>query len=80
MCIATMKSLTLAMKAKGMLEARGIRTEIVNLDPSLTKRGCSFGISFPRDSTEEVRRTLDSKKIMYGEIIGENRGSELVRQ
>ena len=47
MCILTMKSMTHALRARSVLENRGIEAAVVNLDPKLTARGCAFGIRFP---------------------------------
>ena len=60
MYIATMKTMTLAMKARTVLLARGIDCETVSLDPSLTTRGCAWGIRFPSSAREEARRALEA--------------------
>ena len=70
MCVATMKSMTYAMKTKRLLENAGIGAEIVNLDPSLTKRGCAYGVSFQKGREEEVKRLLRTRGIEYGRILG----------
>ena len=43
-CTAAIGSLTLAMKAKSALDAAGIYCTIVKLDPTMTKRGCAYGL------------------------------------
>ena len=71
MCVATMKSMTYALKGKNILETKGIPAEIISLDPSLTSHGCAYGISFACGQSGDVKRLLDMKKIAYGEIIGD---------
>ncbi len=70
MLIATMKTMTLAMRGKNALDARGIQTEIVSLDPSLTQRGCAYGLRFSAQMREEALRALTEKKIPWGTILG----------
>ena len=65
-----MKSMTTAQKAKAELVFAGIRTEIINLDPMLTKNGCAYGLSFSCTDRSRLERILKTKKIAHGEIIG----------
>lgn len=73
MCVATMRSVTLAMKAKRMLQQQGIYADVVNVDGKLTKYGCTYGVSFSCVYTEKVRELLQSHRMDFGEIMGENR-------
>lgn len=73
LCIAAIESMTYAVKAQKVLNSRNIGAEIVKLDPTLTKRGCAWGIQIDCMRVDEVRRVLDSRNIPYGEIIGSNR-------
>ncbi len=70
MCIASMKSMTAALKGKAALEASLIDCEIVSLDPALTEKGCAYGVSFPSARRFEAERILKAKKIPYGKILG----------
>ena len=70
MCILTMKTVTQAMKACALLRTRDISCETVSLDPSLSSRGCAYGIGFPDSKKEEVLRLLASRNIPWGEQIG----------
>jgi hypothetical protein len=70
MCIATMKTMTRAVKARSVLEGRGIRAEIVSLDPSLTRYGCSYGIRFPCEEETRALRFLEEKNIPWGTVLG----------
>lgn len=44
--------------------------EIVSIDPSFTKRGCSVGVKVRCDKIDTLTELLDKKKISYGDIIG----------
>jgi hypothetical protein len=70
MCVLTMKSMTNALRAKGVLQSRGIIADVMHLDPSVTARGCAYGIAFACSETDGLRRILDDKGIEYGEWIG----------
>jgi hypothetical protein len=70
MCVLTMKSMTNALRAKGVLQSRGIIADVMHLDPSVTARGCAYGIAFACSDTNDLRRILDDKGIEYGEWIG----------
>lgn len=70
MCIAAIKNMTGAMRARDTLRRVGIDSEVVSVDASLTKRGCAYGISFPCEREAEVKRILRNKKIDFGEIMG----------
>ena len=69
-CVSAKKSMTHAVKAKRVLQTSGIRCEIVNLDGSVTKRGCAYGVSFPCEMTDRVQAILKKYDLDYGEIIG----------
>lgn len=74
MCIATMKTMTRAVKGRAALESRGIRGEIVSLDPALTRYGCSYGIRFPCEEENCVLRVLEEKQIPWGTVLGGTAG------
>ncbi len=69
-CVSAKRSMNHAVKARRVLSVAGIPCEIVNLDSSVTKRGCAFGVSFPCDMTEKVQNILRRYDLDYGEIIG----------
>lgn len=79
MCIVTMKTMTNALRAKTALSAKGIRADVLNLDPSVTARGCAYGVSFFCEDSESVKRILDAKGIVFGEWIGGGRSASVVR-
>ena len=71
MCIATMKTMTSALRGVRLLRSAGIEGEVVSLDRTLTKNGCAYGISFPCYAVREVKAVLYGAQVSYGQIIGE---------
>ena len=69
MCKIAFKSLTAAESAKRLLTSRGIACEVVAIDPALTKRGCSNGVSLPSPSCKRALEILDDKRIQHGDVI-----------
>ncbi len=74
MCVATVASMTLAMKGKSALSARKIEAEIVGVDPALTKKGCAYGIRFPCARRGETERILRQHGIAWGTILAGGSG------
>lgn len=70
MCIISMKTMTAALRGQRVLLERGIRSEIVSLDASLTKNGCAYGLQFMCRDVSSVERILRDSRINYGEILG----------
>ena len=70
-CIITMKSATYAEKAKKAARSAGIGGQIVSIDPSITKRGCAYGLSLDCSVVQDLIRLLERKKIPYGAVLGE---------
>lgn len=69
-CVIGMKSQFLAEKARRTALMERIGAEIVSIDPSVTKRGCSIGIRLNCSDVERFKSILDRRKIAYGDIIG----------
>ena len=69
-CIIAMKSQTLMKRANRALSGAGIRCEGVSIDPSVTKRGCGYGIAVSCRDAERAAAILDRKHITHGEVIG----------
>ena len=69
-CVASMRSMTQAMRAKYALVSDGINCEIVSLPPSLTRRGCAYGIRFECRFENSVRNRLQSLGMRSSEIVG----------
>ncbi len=74
MCIASMKTMTAALKGQRALAGAGIGTQIVSLDKTLTKNGCAYGLSYPCHMSRDVERILNAHKVAYGELIGRREG------
>lgn len=69
-CIIAMKSNSAARTAERALRSVGISSTIVGIDPSITRRGCGFGLRMSCSDINTAVRTLDRKRITYGDIIG----------
>ncbi len=69
-CILAMQSMTYAEKAKRAAASLAIRCEIVSIDPSVTRRGCAYGLTFPCREAERLLASLDKKRIPYGDVLG----------
>lgn len=69
MCVASLKSMTIAIKAQRALNEKLINSEIINLEPSMTRKGCAYGIKFSCMDLNLVENALKSKRIKYTEII-----------
>ncbi len=62
-CTASFGSLTYAIKAQKELAKVGVDAKIVKLDASLSRRGCSYGVSFSCADRRAVKATLDHAKL-----------------
>ena len=69
MCIIALKSMTYAFKAKKALDDSLIESEIIKLEPQMTKKGCAYGISFNCINLENVQCALKKFSIRYSEIV-----------
>ncbi len=62
-CTAAMGSLTIALKANSVLNGAGLNNKVVKLEPSMTKKGCAYGIEFFCDDYKRVRSAFSANKI-----------------
>ena len=69
MCIASLKSMTVALKAKKALNEAYIDCEIIKLEPHMTKKGCAYGIKFDCINVYSVMNVLNEKRIKYTETF-----------
>ena len=69
-CIIVTRSATISKKAERALRANGVPVSIVNIDPSLTKRGCAFGLAVDCTGLNKAVELLDGRGIIHGEVIG----------
>lgn len=69
-CIIAMKTRTSAEHARRIAAGMKISSEVVSVDPSVTKRGCAFGLRLNCADTDELRSALDRKGVSYGDVLG----------
>lgn len=69
MCIASVKSMTYALKAKRALASHYINSEIIKLDSSVTKNGCAYGVKFDCINLYSAENALKSQNIKYSQIL-----------
>ena len=69
MCVASLKSMTYAMKAKRTLQELNVSSEIIKLEPHMTHTGCAYGIKFDCVNLYFVIDALTKKHINYTEIL-----------
>jgi hypothetical protein len=69
MCVASLKSMTYAIKAQKVLSAFDIEAEIVRLEPQMTHNGCAYGVKFDCVNLYSVQDALSKKHVNYTEII-----------
>ena len=76
-CTAAIGSLTLAMKAKSALDEVGLYGKIVKLDPTMTRRGCAYGIEYDCENHKSVRSAFNTAKISVSSYI-KGGGGEMI--
>ena len=69
--IAVFPTITLAQKAVRVLKNDGIPSEVVKVDSSRTRRGCSWGAAFDDSKIYSVRMVFSNNSITEREIIKE---------
>ena len=62
-CVAVIGSVTLAMRAQGVLAKAAIRTEVVKADSSVTGVGCAYALMFPCEMSETIKEILKNAGI-----------------
>ncbi len=68
--IITVKTITLALKAKKMLVRENIKSRIIKVDSSKTEHGCSYGIEFNSADFFTVISILKENEFMYSVYRG----------
>ena len=76
-CTAAIGSLTVAMRAHSVLDGTGLENKIVKLDPSMTRRGCAYGIEYPCEDHKAVRSAFNTAKISVSSYI-KGGGGEMI--
>ena len=69
--IAVFPTLTLAQKATRILRRESIIAEVIKVDSTRTRRGCSWGTAFPESEIFRVRMVFSNNSIAEREIIKE---------
>ena len=69
MCVVALKSMTYAIKTKRVLEDSYIDSEIIKLEPSMTKKGCSYGVKFNCVNLDSATNAIRRYSIKYSELI-----------
>ncbi|MBQ8432354.1 MAG: DUF3343 domain-containing protein [Clostridia bacterium] len=66
-CLATLGSMTQALRAQTALTNAAIRAEVVKADSARTKRGCAYAVAFSCSQQENVQQILKSAGIRVRE-------------
>lgn len=69
-CVIGMKSPTLAEQARRIAAHERIPAEVVSIDPTVTRRGCSFGLRLNCGDAERLSEVLRARNVPFGDIIG----------
>ena len=69
-CIITTKSQTLAKKAERSLSRTGIDSRVTSVDPSLTERGCGWGLELFCSDVSAAEQVLRRDRIYFGVTLG----------
>lgn len=76
-CIASMASINICIKAQKALLSNGIGCRIVSLNPSLTRRGCAYGIEFTCSHERQVKQILRDAGVTFSQIIKNAEGRSI---
>ena len=68
-CIATAPSLNIAIKMQKILANNAIFTKIISLDPSMSRKGCAYGVEFPCSEDQSVKEILKRARITPSQFI-----------
>lgn len=69
--IAVFPTLTLAQKAARVLKNEKIAADVIKVDSTRTRRGCSWGVAFDESKLLSVRMAFSNSSISEREIIKE---------
>lgn len=76
-CIATIPSLNICIKAQKALAENAIFCKIVSIDPKLTRRGCAYGIEFSCSDEHNVKSILRRAGISPSQFLRNEEGKML---
>ncbi|MBR7033479.1 MAG: DUF3343 domain-containing protein [Clostridia bacterium] len=68
-CVLTFRSQTAATKAAKYLKKVGAQVSVVSVDPSVTSKGCGWGIECDCSAADYISKKLERKGIKYGEVL-----------
>ena len=68
-CIAKAASLNIAIKMQKILANNAIFAKIIPLDPSVSRRGCAYGVEFPFTEEQYVKEILRRARITPSQFI-----------
>ena len=69
--IAVFPTLTLAQKAARVLKNEKIAADVIKVDSTRTRRGCSWGVAFDESKLLPVRMAFSNNAVAEREIIKE---------
>lgn len=61
--------MTYSIKLNNALKEKFIESEIIKLEPKMTKRGCAYGVKINSVNLDAALNVMQSKSIKYSEII-----------
>ena len=64
--IVTVKTVTIGLKGKRVLGAKGIKVNIVKIDSTKSMSGCQYGLEFKESQFYDVISILRDNGIEYG--------------
>ncbi len=64
-CVITSKSLTSALKAKDILADSAVYANIIKIDPSYSKHGCSYGLEIDCRNKRNAEKMLSASKLQF---------------
>ena len=76
-CIATIPSLNMCIKAQKALAQNAIFCKIVSIDPKLTKRGCAYAIEFSCSEERNVKSILRRAGIYPSQFLSSEEGKPI---
>ena len=69
--IAVFPTLTLAQRAARVLKNEQIAADVIKVDSTRTRRGCSWGVAFDESKIFSVRMAFSNNSVAEREIIKE---------
>ncbi len=69
--MAVFPTLTLAQKAARVLKNEKIAADVIKVDSTRTRRGCSWGVAFDESKLFSVRMAFSNNSVAEREIIKE---------